>query len=87
MVYSCSAELICRDTQGFMEIMDRFVEKHGSFMEMMRGLLDFNLFCLLPCRASFVAGFAKAYELSGEDLRLIRHRDEQGHVVNKREPG
>lgn len=75
----CEAEEIPRGSQLFEELLDKFVERFGKFMEMMRKLQDFHLFRLKPHTGGYVAGFAQAYTLSGEGLNDIRHRDEKGH--------
>lgn len=59
--------------------MDRFVEKFGNFMSMLRKLTDFHLYQLRPRSGAYVAGFAQAFTLGGEGLTDIRHRKEQGH--------
>ncbi|MGZ8216412.1 HugZ family pyridoxamine 5'-phosphate oxidase [Methylomagnum sp.] len=75
----CRAEWMPRDTPAWHEAMDRFVAKHGKFMEMLKGLADFQLFRLVPETAVYVRGFGQAYELSGEQLSEIRHINGQGH--------
>lgn len=79
LTYQCVAEEIGRDNVAFADGMDRFELKHGAFMRMMRDLRDFHLFRLQPERATYVRGFAQAYELSGQTLQAIRHRDDRGH--------
>lgn len=75
----CRAEPVLRDSPAWHDIMELFVEKHGKFMEMLKGLQDFHLFRLIPERAVYVRGFAQAYELSGEQLGSIRHVNDKGH--------
>lgn len=75
----CRAEWVPRNTPPWHETMDRFVAEHGQFMEMLKGLEDFQLFRLVPEKAVYVRGFAQAYELSGEQLSEIRHINGQGH--------
>ncbi len=75
----CEAEDIPRDTQHFEQVLDLFVARFGKFMTMMRKLADFHLFRLQPQSGGYVAGFAQAYTLSGENLNEIRHRNEKGH--------
>jgi putative heme iron utilization protein len=75
----CRAELLCRGSDEWGEIMEGFVAKHGKFMEMLKGLEDFRLFRLIPEKATYVRGFAQAYELNGEQLGAIRHINDKGH--------
>jgi putative heme iron utilization protein len=75
----CRAEPVPRGSGEFEDTLARFVEKHGKFMEMLKGLKDFHLFRLTPEKANYVRGFAQAYELHGEGLAEIRHVNDKGH--------
>ncbi len=75
----CEAEEIPRNSTTFDTVLDLFVERFGKFMDMMRKLNDFHLFRLKPQSGGYVAGFAQAYTLSGENLNEIRHRNEKRH--------
>jgi putative heme iron utilization protein len=79
LTLQCTAIECHRDSPLFEPLMDMFVQKFGSFMEMMRKLADFHLYQLQPKSGSYVAGFAQAYALEGDGLREIKHRKEQGH--------
>jgi heme iron utilization protein len=79
MTYACQVEAIGRETPAFAEILDWFEDRHGPLMKMLRELRDFHLFRLVPERATYVRGFAQAFQLSGDDLRHIRPRNDQGH--------
>lgn len=79
VTYTCHAEAVPRDSVEFADIMDRFKAKHGKFMDMMRELRDFHLFRLIPEYATYVRGFAQAYEFDGEGLGHIRHVNDKGH--------
>ena len=63
-----------RDTGRFDAVLDLFEQRFGKFVQMVRPLGDFRLFELSPVSGSYVAGFARAYVLDGEDLVNIRHR-------------
>ncbi len=63
-----------RDTGRFDAVLDLFEQRFGKFVQMVRPLGDFRLFELRPVAGSYVAGFARAYVLDGEDLANIRHR-------------
>lgn len=79
VTYTCRAEPVARETDDFDRIMNRFKDKHGKFMDMMREMRDFHLFRLVPEYANYVRGFAQAYELVGEGLNEIRHVNDKGH--------
>ena len=79
LTLQCAAIECRRDSPGFGPLMDMFVQKFGSFMEMMRKLADFHLYQLRPQSGGYVAGFAQAYTLEGVGLSEIKHRKEQGH--------
>lgn len=79
LTYQCVAKEIGRDDGVFADWMDRFELRHGAFMRMMRDLRDFHLFRLQPEHATYVRGFAQAYELSGQSLQALRHRNDGGH--------
>src|SRR5512144_2158705 len=79
VTYTCRAEPVARETEDFDRIMNRFKDKHGKFMDMMREMRDFHLFRLVPEHANYVRGFAQAYELVGEGLNEIRHVNDKGH--------
>lgn len=79
LTLQCQAIECHRDTAVFDEVMNKFIEKFGSFMNMMRKLTDFHLYELRPTSGGYVAGFAQAYTLEGEGLNQITHRQEQGH--------
>lgn len=79
LVYQCDVAEVSRQTPRFEEIMDLFEAKFGGFMKMMRKLEDFHLFRLVRVKGKFVAGFAQAYEISGNTLDEVKHRNEKGH--------
>lgn len=79
VTYQCDVEAIERGTPVFEAMLDEFERVHGSFMQMLRGLLDFRLFALHPAGANYVKGFAQAYELHGAGLAEIRHVNDRGH--------
>ena len=67
----CRVERISMGTPAWDAVLARFVEKHGGFMEMLKGLKDFQFFRLVPQTAIYVRGFGQAFELSGEQLGTI----------------
>ena len=79
LTLQCGVTECPRNTAEFDAMMDRFAEKFGKFMDMLRKLEDFHLYRLRPVSGGYVAGFAQAYTLEGPDLKLVHHRQEQGH--------
>lgn len=79
VTYTCRAEPVARESADFDRAMDRFKDKHGKFMDMMREMRDFHLFRLVPEQGNYVRGFAQAYELHGDGLGEIRHVNDKGH--------
>lgn len=79
LTLACTALEYPRATAPFERVLDRFEQRFGKLMEVIRPLSDFHLFELTPTSGSYVAGFARAYALDGADLEDLRHRNEQGH--------
>lgn len=79
LTLQCQATECRRDSAEFERLMDKFVEKFGNFMGMLRKLEDFHLYQLRPESGAYVAGFAQAFTLGGEGLSEIKHRKEKGH--------
>ncbi|MDY6786003.1 MAG: pyridoxamine 5'-phosphate oxidase family protein [Cyanobacteriota bacterium] len=70
--YECTATLIDRETPQWEEMLDRFQERFGQTIDLLRGLTDFRLFQLTPTEGRFVIGFGAAYGIEGENFdRLI----------------
>jgi putative heme iron utilization protein len=76
LTLQCDAIECSRESAKFELMMDKFVEKFGDFINMIRKLNDFHLYQLHPQRGAYVAGFAQAYTLTGEGLSEIKHRNE-----------
>jgi heme iron utilization protein len=81
LVFKCSAQQVERSSAKFDEVMALFYEKFGKFMDAIGKLTDFHMVELTPSHGSYVAGFAKAYHLNGQDLLQITHRNDQGHAA------
>lgn len=79
LTLTCEVLEIGRGKPEFDAILDRFSARHGAIMDVLRPLQDFHLFALQPFKASYVRGFAQAYELHGEALNDIRPRTDRGH--------
>jgi putative heme iron utilization protein len=66
LTLQCDVIECSRNSAKFELLMDKFVEKFGDLMSMMRNLTDFHLYQLHPRRGVYVAGFAQAYTLTGD---------------------
>ncbi|HSH87004.1 MAG TPA: pyridoxamine 5'-phosphate oxidase family protein [Methylophilus sp.] len=81
LVFKCTAQGVDRNSAKFNEVMALFYEKFGQFMDAIGKLTDFHMMELTPSHGSYVAGFARAYHLNGQDLLQITHRNDQGHAA------
>lgn len=79
ITYDMVADTIPRDGVRFQMIVDQFSARFGSIMDNLRNLTDFHLFRLHPTQATYVAGFARAYTIGGEEMDQIRHINGRGH--------
>lgn len=68
VTYQCKAEVVARDAQEYDSLLNRFEERHGKMIGLLRQLPDFVLFRLVPQRGQLVMGFGKAYRMTGEKL-------------------
>lgn len=66
--YDCTATLIERETQKWLNIVEEFETRFGEIIEMLRGLADFRVFKLTPHSGRFVIGFGQAYHINGDNL-------------------
>ena len=73
--YQCTASLIERETDEWLNIVGKFEARFGEIIEMLRGLADFRIFKLTPDSGRFVIGFGQAYDISGDNLdKLVQIR-------------
>jgi putative heme iron utilization protein len=80
------ASLVARDHQSWERLADALQQRFGSIVEVLRGLGDFHLMRLQPTGGSFVTGYGKAFELTGEQLDRLTHLDET-EVKRRNLPG
>ena len=66
--YDCTAILIERETQTWLNIVDKFEARFGEIIQMLRSLDDFRIFKLTPHSGRFVIGFGQAYHINGDNL-------------------
>ncbi|HSM83007.1 MAG TPA: pyridoxamine 5'-phosphate oxidase family protein [Nodosilinea sp.] len=70
--YGCRAALLPRGTTAWDAVADRFEQRFGEIIAMLRSLEDFQIFCLSPQGGRFVMGFGAAYAIDSQDLsRLV----------------
>ena len=62
-----------RKNDEFERVCDAFATAHGPTMGLIRDFTDFHLLRLRPTGGVMVLGFAKAYRLEGEALRVAAH--------------
>lgn len=85
LTYQCRCEEIRRGSGAFDETMDQIEGHFGKFIRMLRNLEDFHLFRVMPHSGTYVAGFARAFELVGENLDAVRHIKDAGHRSKDKE--
>lgn len=73
-VINASPVLIERTAPEWPRKMDAMQEALGDTVKLIRQLGDFQLIRLQPLSANYVAGFGKAYKLSGNNLETIEHQ-------------
>ena len=75
LTYSCQCAEIIRASEQFEQVMDAMQARFGNFIGMLRTLQDFHLYRLTPTAGTYVAGFAKAFRLGGDELDRVEHID------------
>ncbi|ESA32572.1 heme iron utilization protein [Leptolyngbya sp. Heron Island J] len=75
LTYDCTANALPRDTPQWQQLIDRFEQRFGQVIGLMKGLPDFQVFQLQPQSGQFVIGFGAAYRVDTDDLnRLLPRR-------------
>jgi len=74
--YQCDAEEVPRVSERFDATLDQMHQQFGDIIGVLRNLNDFHLYRLRPYTGTFVAGFALAFELTGDDLDQLQHIDD-----------
>lgn len=72
-ILSGKAIIILRDSIHHQSVMAKFRDKFGEFIDVIEPLQDFNLFQINVHKGRYIRGFAQAFELTGDGLRLIQH--------------
>lgn len=71
ITYDCQAQLLTRGTSDWETVADRFEQRFGDIIAMLRSLEDFQIFCLSPQGGRFVMGFGAAYAIDPEHLNQL----------------
>jgi heme iron utilization protein len=74
LTYRCTASLLERESEPWVEIAQQFESRFGNIIEMMKGLPDFQIFKLCPQSGRLVAGFGSAYDTDPNDLNQLVHQ-------------
>ncbi len=67
--YECQATIIEKTHANWAIILDKFEEKQGKTVSMLKLLPDFHLVELTTISGNYIEGFGKAYRLTGEGLQ------------------
>ena len=74
LTYGCIAAPLPRDTTQWQALIDRFEQRFGNVIGLMKGLPDFQLFQLTPQAGQFVVGFGAAYRVNPDNLSALEPR-------------
>lgn len=76
----CNVQKIAREDALFQTLMQHFSQKFNPEMiQMLQGMMDFNLYEFIPYRGEATFGFGEAYTLGGEHCETLLPRQERGH--------
>jgi len=73
VTYKCEVRAIERDHADYADVLDRFEQRQGNTVSLLRELPDFHLIRLRPLSGQFVMGFGKAFSLSGPSMNVFEH--------------
>lgn len=68
LVYSCKAARYARNSSEFTQVMDALKQRFPETMGFLESMHDFNVFIFSAHHASFVKGFAQAFEFEGGSI-------------------
>ncbi|WP_017298430.1 HugZ family protein [Nodosilinea nodulosa] len=71
ITYDCQAQCLPRGTEAWDGVADRFEQRFGEIIAMLRSLEDFQIFCLSPQAGRFVMGFGAAYTVDPQNLSQL----------------
>ena len=73
LILKCQCEEIEKENKNWSSILDAFELRQGNTVKLLRSLPDFHLFKLHANSGTYIQGFGQAFELSGEQLKKVRH--------------
>jgi heme iron utilization protein len=80
----CDASMISRESEKFETIMQEFAQKFDSKMvEMLKGMMDFNLYIFTVNSGEATFGFGEAYNIGGDNMNELVARKGGGHGHRK----
>jgi len=71
--YQCVAQVIPPEDDSYTALLDRYQERHGKVVSLIRQLPDFVLFRLVPQSGELIVGFGAAYQIEGENMDTFVH--------------
>lgn len=71
--YQCEARVINTDDEQYTTLLDRYQDRHGKVVTLIRQLPDFILFRLVPISGVLVIGFGEAYRIEGDNMDRFVH--------------
>ncbi|NMF84926.1 pyridoxamine 5'-phosphate oxidase family protein [Nodosilinea sp. P-1105] len=78
LTYQCQAKPLPRQSDQWAAIAQRFEDRFGQIIDMLRSLEDFQIFCLSPQSGRFVMGFGAAYAVDPTNLSQLASAPERG---------
>ncbi len=76
----CVSTKIERGSERFEEVLGKFAQKFdASAIDMLKKMLDFNLYELKTISGEATFGFGEAYTIGGEDMNELVPREGKGH--------
>lgn len=74
LTYECVAAPLPRNIGQWQGLIERFEQRFGNVIGLMKDLPDFQLFCLRPQAGQFVLGFGAAYRVNSDNLDQLEER-------------
>ncbi len=71
--HQCDANVIQPDDPHYASLLDRYQERQGKVVTLIRQLPDFVLFRLVPKSGVLVIGFGEAYRIEGPNMDTFVH--------------
>lgn len=71
ITYDCQVNPLTRDDPQWPLTVDRFEQRFGNIIQILRQLPDFQVFQLVPRQGRFVMGFGAAYDIDPTNLNQL----------------